>query len=226
MTSSAIFFFSMVTALVLSAQEQSVKPGINDPFEDPNVPQFIERFEKEGREVYDQRAEIIAALGIGPGTAVADIGCGTGLFTRMLGKEVGKTGTVYAVDIARKFVDYTLLTCSTRGLMNVQGVVCPPDDSGLAPESIDLAFVCATYHHFEYPFKSMSSLRKALRPGGAVVIVDFERIPGISSDWILNHVRAGREEVIEEIRNSGFELVEERDDLFSENYFLRFEPLK
>jgi len=71
----------------------------------------------------------------------------------------------------------------------------------------------------------MASIRSALRPGGKVVIVDFERIPGKSREWVLNHVRTGKPEVLEELRGFGFELVEEVTvPGLVENYFVRLAP--
>jgi SAM-dependent methyltransferase len=141
------------------------------------------------------------------------------------GDLVGKQGKVYAVDIAETFVKHTEMSCHVRGWKHVEGIVCDQDDANLPPDSIDLAFICATYHHFEFPFKSLHSILDALKPGGQLVIVDFERIDGTSSDWILGHVRAGKETVRAEIEKSGFEFVEENKDLFKENYLLRFKKL-
>lgn len=95
------------------------------------------------------------------------------------------------------------------------------DQTGLADDSVDLAFVAATYHHFEHPRSMLASIYRALRPGGALIVIDFRKIPGYSSPWVVNHVRAGRETVIREIQSAGFELQGERD-LLRRNYFLRF----
>jgi predicted methyltransferase len=84
-----------------------------------------------------------------------------------------------------------------------------------------LAFLCDVYHHIEYPKGFLLSLRRALRPGGSVVVIDFRKVPGESSDWVMNHVRAGQDAVIREFAQYGFEKVEEQDFL-NENYFLRF----
>ena len=89
--------------------------------------------------------------------------------------------------------------------------------------SIDVAFVCDTYHHFEYPTASVASLRDALKPGGRLVIIDFERIPGKTREWVLNHVRAGKEVFTKEIESVGF--VKEKEVKVSglkENYTLIF----
>jgi len=208
-------------SLCLFAQEKSVNPGINDNFQNPEPEAFTERFETEGREVYDNRDLIVEKLALQPGMAVADVGAGTGLFTRLIAPKVGLTGKVYAIDIARTFVDHTVMSSHARGLKQVEGVVCTPDDAKLAPESVDLVFICDTYHHFEFPQKTMLSIAKALKPGGRVALLDFERIEGVSSEWTMGHVRAGKEVFQQEIEDAGFELIEEFD-LFTENYFLVF----
>ena len=202
-------------------QKRSVNPGINKSFQDPNVSQFVERFEREGREVYDKRGEIVRAVGIKPGMAVADVGAGTGLFTRLFAERTGKDGRVYAVDIARKFVDHVEDSCREAKLNHVVGVVCKADSVELPPASVDLVFICDTYHHFEFPGKTMRSIRQALRPDGELVLIDFKRIKGESSDWILNHVRADQQTFVKEVLDAGFRQVEEKS-LLKDNYFVRF----
>ena len=151
------------------SQEKSVRPGINKSFQKPDVKKFVERFEREGREVFDQRDRLVAACNIKLGMTVADIGAGTGLFTRLLSARVGPQGRVYAVDIARKFIDHIEQTCERDGIKNVTGVVCSQSSVKLPEDSIDIAFICDVYHHFEFPYKTMRSIYRALRPGGQVV---------------------------------------------------------
>jgi predicted methyltransferase len=203
------------------AKEESVRPGINAPFEHPIFQEWVERFEHEGREVYDKREQIVEATGVQPGMVVADIGAGTGLFTRLFASKVNSTGMVIAVDISKTFVENILRTTREKNLKNVQGVVGTPTDPMLARESVDLAFVCDTYHHFEYPQSMLASIHRALKPNGTLVIVDFERIEGASSSWILGHVRADKQTVIAEVEAAGFKLIEDRP-LLKDNYFLRF----
>ncbi|MHC5003355.1 MAG: class I SAM-dependent methyltransferase [Planctomycetota bacterium] len=203
------------------AEETSVAPGINAPYVDPDVSQWVERFEREGREIYDLRREIVAAGRIRPGADVADVGAGTGLFIPLLAEAVGPEGSVVAVDIVPEFVEHVRQRSDREGLGNVSAVLCTERSVELPAGSIDLAFICDTYHHFEYPASTMRSIHRALRRGGELVVIDFERIPGVSSDWILEHVRAGREVVLQEIGAVGFELLEE-PDLLEDNYILRF----
>lgn len=214
--------------LALSAgicQEKSVRPGINDPFRDPDVKEYIGKFETESREIYAERKQIMDVCPVRPGMTVADIGAGTGLFTRMFATAVGPEGKVYAVDIAPKFIDHIEKTCKESGINNVIGVVCTPSSVELPANSIDLAFICDTYHHFEYPHNTMASIHRALRPGGKVVVIDFRRIEGTSREWVLNHVRAGQEVFTKEIVSNGFKLVDEKKFL-KENYCLVFEKVE
>lgn len=209
----------------LLAQDKSINPGINKSFESPNVPEYVERFEKEGRDAFDHRQEVVAALGLKAGQVVADVGAGTGLFTRMFSRAVGPTGKVYAVDISDEFVKHIEKVAQQQKMDNIVGVVCKPDSAELPPNSVDLAFICDTYHHFEFPHKTMRSIHQALKPHGQVVLIDFRRIPGVSSDWTLGHVRAGQEVFAKEIADAGFKQVEEKKDLLKESYFLRFEKV-
>lgn len=207
--------------------EQSVKPGINTEYLKPelDVTQWVERFEREGREIYDHREAIVAAARIKPGAVVADIGAGTGLFTPYFSRAAGPKGKVYAVDIVPAFLERIKQRAASEGLANVQTVLCTERSVELPPNSIDFAFICDVYHHFEFPQSSMASLHRALRPGGEVLLVEFKRVPGTSSDWILNHVRAGQEVFIAEIEAAGFKQIEERD-LLKDNYVVRFRKIQ
>lgn len=207
--------------LEAAPQQAGAKPEVNERFQNPDVESFVERFEKEGREVFDKRHQIVDACGIEPGDSVADVGAGTGLFTRLFSRAAGPSGTVFAVDISKAFIDHIESTASAEGLSNIRGIVCEQTDTGLPPLSVDLVFLSDTYHHFESPRETMASVHRALRPGGKLIVIDFERRQGTSSDWILDHVRAGKDEVIKEIESFGFQLVDDKH-LLDENYFLTF----
>lgn len=216
----------LVTGLVALppaiAQDASVKPGINKAFENPNPAEFVEKFEIESREVFARREEIVAACGIRPGMTVADVGAGTGLFTRMFSEKVGPEGRVIAVDITEKFLDHIQARSRELRQRNVETRLGTLDSTKLPPASVDLVFICDTYHHFEFPRKTMESVRQALKPGGRVVLVDFHRIEGQSSDWTLSHVRAGRDVFEREICETGFRKTDRTLDVLRENYLTTF----
>jgi ubiquinone/menaquinone biosynthesis C-methylase UbiE len=212
-------------AAPVPAAEASVRPGINRDFLDPelDVTEFVQRFEGESREVFVHRARIAALLGLREGMAVADIGAGTGLFTFLCAPKVGARGAVWAVEIAPRFVEHLRQQAAARNLPWVRAVLCTERSVELPEASVDLVFVCDTYHHFEYPRATMASIHGALRPGGELVVVDFIREPGQSREWILEHVRAGLGEVRREIEAAGFEFVrQEATPFLRENYCVRF----
>ena len=141
----------------------------------------------------------------------------------MFAEAVGEKGWVYAVDISPRMLEHINEKTQSDGTHNITSVLCTDRNIRLPPNSLDLVFICDTYHHFEYPQTTLASIYSALRAGGTMVVIDFERIPGESREWILGHVRAGKEIVQREILNAGFRFVEEvKVPEFEENYLLRF----
>lgn len=204
------------------AQETSVRPGINAHYRDPDYAHWVSVFETPQREVFARREAILETLQLRPGMRVADIGAGTGLFTRLLAEAVGPQGQVYAVDITPAFVDRTVQRVREEGWKNVEGIVNAPTSTGLPDASVDLAFLCNTYHHFEYPRSMLHSIRDALSRNGELVVIDFRKQPGLTSAWVMEHVRAGQDEVTAEIEAAGFRLTES-PQILRQHYFLRFQ---
>ena len=206
---------------VTTFAEQNVNPGINNHYQNPDVSQWRGVFERDGREVWDRRDDIIRVLDLQPGMAIADIGAGTGFFTMLMAQQVGPFGKAYAVDISPEFVEAIETRAKGQGIDNIVGVVNDQKSVRLPRNSVDLVFISDTYHHFEYPQSTLRSIHRALRPDGELVVIDFKRIPGISSPWVMGHVRAGEEQVIAEITAAGFALTE-RLDFMQTQFYLRF----
>jgi len=205
--------------------ETSVRPGINAKFlsDDLDVDHYVGIFEGESREVYAQRGRLVEQLALEPGDVVADVGAGTGLFVSLFAERVGPEGRVYAVEIAPRFLEHLRERARREGLESVTVVHAKQDSVELPDASVDVAWLCDTYHHFEYPQSTLASLFRAIRPGGSLVLVDFRRVPGETEDWILEHVRAGQEVFAAEIEAAGFALAGEIDAGLRQNYMLRFE---
>lgn len=108
-----------------------------------------------------------------------------------------------------------------EGLTQVVAVLGDERATGLESSAVDLVFICDTYHHIEYPQNYLNSLFETLRPGGVLVLIDFERIRGFTSPQIMQHVCAGKQTVVEEVTGAGF-VLDTQVDLLSENYYLRF----
>jgi ubiquinone/menaquinone biosynthesis C-methylase UbiE len=199
-------------------------PKINEPFKNPDWKGFIKKFESDDREVFAKRMEIVAALELKPGMDVADIGAGTGLFTRLFADQVGPSGKVYAVDIASGFLKHIAADAAKRGQQQVVTVVGTQDSTNLPRASVDLVFLCDVYHHLETPERNLSSIRRALRERGRLVVIDFDRVEGKSTDFVLKHVRASRHVFRQEIEAAGFALLPTtKMPRLNETFFLQFE---
>lgn len=190
---------------------------------DADVAEWTERFEHEGRAIYDNRYAILDELRLKPGLQVADIGAGTGLFSRLIAQRVGPEGKVYAVDIAKSMVDHIARTAREQHVTNLVAVLGDARSPHLAPNSVDRVVIIDSYHHFEFPAEMLAEIGRALKPDGLLVLVDFKRIEGVSREFILKMVRAGEGAFTDEFRNAGFELVERRADITSDNYLLKFQ---
>ncbi len=162
------------------AAQSKTDPKINDAFKKPDVKAYIKRFESEDREPYARRHEIVAALELKPGMVVADIGAGTGLFTRLMAEKVGPTGKVYAVDIAPEFLAHIAADAKKNGRKQVVTVRGNQETTNLPKDSLDLVFLSDVYHHLERPQQILASLRESLKPGGKLVLIEFDRVEGRS----------------------------------------------
>ncbi len=202
---------------VAPAQEESVKPGINDKYRTADVERTAKMFEGEKRDVVVKRDEILAACQLKPGMTVADVGAGTGLFSRLFARKVAPEGKVYAVDITESFVEHVDKTCEEQDIKNVACVVCTPKSAQLSAESVELVFLCDTYHHFEYPFAMLDSIRAALRSDGRLIVIDRKD----ASD----HVRADQETVKKEVVAAGFKFLDETK-VSAREYLMRFQKVE
>lgn len=198
-----------------------LSPSMNSYYLDADPDFWRETFERDGRELYDKRRAILSALALQPGQRVADVGAGSGLFSLLFAREVGPRGLVYAVDISEPFTRAIAERAAQAGLDNIRTVVNDQHSLGLPDASVDLVFTADTYHHFEFPQAMLAAIRRALIPGGELIIIDFRTDPAIASAWVQGHVRAGRERVIAEVEAAGF-VLEDDLDVLKRNYFLRF----
>lgn len=202
----------------------SVRPGVNDRYFKPGaVETWTETLEQERREVIAKREQIVAALALQPGLVVGDVGSGTGAFLAPLSHGIGPSGKLYAIDIVPSFLEHLRARAEQDGLENVEVIEATPTDVALAAASVDLLFMCDVYHHIEYPQVYNRSLHRALRDDGRLIIVEFDKIPGKTSERMMKHVRQDKPTLIAELAEAGFELEREISDVpLSENYMLIF----
>jgi ubiquinone/menaquinone biosynthesis C-methylase UbiE/copper chaperone CopZ len=188
-----------------------------------DIEQFVKRFESESRDIYVKRQDIARSVGLRPGDAVADIGAGTGLFTLLFAEQVGPKGTAYAVDIGPAFLKYIAEQATKHGHEGAITTVLNTQDSAMLPSNaIDVAFICDTYHHFEHPEKMLASIHRALRPGGRLIIIDFD-LRKDSSDFVKQRARAPKKVYYQEITAAGFKLIDMKDvPSIKDNFYAEF----
>jgi ubiquinone/menaquinone biosynthesis C-methylase UbiE len=116
----------------------------------PNVMEYLDRLDRPERDQDQKPAEVVEMLAVKPGMHVADLGAGSGYFTRRFVEAVAETGKVYVIDIepkALKYVEESLVHMQRP--FNAEFILARPDDPNIPVESIDILFVCNTYHHLE-----------------------------------------------------------------------------
>ena len=129
--------------------------------------------EREEREQEERGSLLLPELGLKSGMRVADVGAGTGYYSRRIAPLVGPTGKVYAVEIQPEMIRMLDAASKRAGLGNVEPVLGSVDNVKLADAAIDVAIMVDVYHELEFPHEMLNSIVRALRPGGRVVFVEY-----------------------------------------------------
>jgi len=131
------------------------------------------------RDTWQKPEEVIRAIGLKPGQVVADLGAGTGYFTFRLAEAVRPGGRVLAQDISVSALRSILRQSRTLApeASNVDVVLGLPEYTGIATETVDVAFICNVYHHVRDRATWVRDVYRILKPGGRVVLIDFYKRP-------------------------------------------------
>jgi len=135
--------------------------------------QAADWLERPEREIEERPDLLLEALHIKPGQSVADIGAGSGYFTRRLARLVGERGTVYAVDIQPEMLDLLTNKMAELKIGNVKPTLGDVADPHLPPSSVDLILMVDVYHEFDHPYEMVRQMIPSLRPGGRLIFVEF-----------------------------------------------------
>jgi arsenite methyltransferase len=157
-------------------------------------------------------------MNVKPGQVIVDIGAGAGYFTRRFAAAVGPTGKAIGVEIDSAMVRSLNADARRLNLTNYEARLVEPADPMLAARSVDVIFLCDTYHHISEPVTYFANVRQSLKPGGRLVIIDYVLTKERSEHSIV------KEEAVDELRRAGFRLAKEFDLLLPRQYFLEFEP--
>lgn len=175
---------------------------------------YILHMESQDRLERMQAERVVQTLELVPGSAVADIGAGSGLFTRTLAKAVAP-GVVYAVDINPNLLAHIEKSAEEAGLANIETVLATEDDPRL-PEALDVIFICDVLHLIEGPERYLRELHGHVRPGGRVAIVSFVQ------NWPPVGERFSADQLERWMKQAGFFPVE-RHDFIPDQYLMIFQ---
>lgn len=146
-----------------------------------------------------------------PGMNVCDMGCGNGYHTIPMAKAVGEEGAVYAVDIQQEMLDLLAKRCESAGLGNVVPILGGEMDPHLPEDTLDLILMVDVYHEFSFPAEMLAGMRKSLREGGVVVLVEYrEEDPTVPIKPLHKMSKA---QVKKELTANGFKLVRQFEEL-------------
>jgi len=216
-----VAFFLLLALLCAApslAQHKETQRGPAD------LQKYIELLEKPDRDKDQKPDEVVKALAITDYMTIADIGAGSGYFTRKFVWAVQDKGMVYAVDTELVLLKYNEeMADHLHTPYNAKFVVAKEDDPLLPPKSVDLAFLCNTYHHLGKRTDYFTRVKAALAKNGRVAIIDFWT-DGRAGDlgFPPDHLVA-RETVIKEMFEAGYRLSKEHTFL-PRQYFLEFVP--
>jgi len=135
--------------------------------------QAAEWLERPEREEEEKTEMLVELLMLKPGEVVADIGAGTGYFSRRLAKKVGEKGTIYAVEIQQEMLDILTNKMAQLNIRNVKPVLGTITNPKLPPASVDTILMVDVYHEFDHPFEMVEAMTKSLKAGGRMVFVEF-----------------------------------------------------
>ncbi len=161
--------------------------------------------------------QLIADMALREGATVADIGTGVGYMLPFLSEAVGPAGKVMAEDIFPDFLDKARARAGEFHLSNVEFIQGSEHDPRLPAGSVDAILMLEVYHHLNYPGEMLHHLADAMKPGAKFYLVDFHKRPGD------NHIRADKDEVIQEVTSNGFRLVSATERGSDKQYMAVFE---
>ena len=222
--SLAVLLFLGAAPLAAQHQHEHKPPAEQGKHADhsfADVDRYRSIFESSERDAWQKPDELIRALGIQPGMMVADIGAGTGYFSRRFAVTVGREGVVFASDLEPNMVVELRNRADKDGLVNLIPILSSADDPRLPDGFSDIIFICDTWHHISNRVEYARRLKNDLTPGGRVVIVDFHKreLPiGPPPEAKLSE-----EEVLNEFKQAGYRLVASLDVL-PYQYVLLLEP--
>ena len=150
-------------------------------------------------------------LKLKPGMSVCDMGSGNGYHTIPMAEAVGKDGKVYAVEVQPEMIEMLHKRAAEKGITNIVSIIGEMYDPKLPPASCDMILLVDVYHEFSHPEQMLAGMKKALKPDGVIVMVEF-RSEDDSVPIKAEH-KMTKAQINKELTSNGFKLVREFDGL-------------
>ena len=177
--------------------------------------EWLERAERIAEE---QPERVLDAMGLRPGDAVADVGCGSGYYARRMARRVQPGGTVYCEDIQPEMLDIMRGHAAREGIRGIEAVLGTPTDPRLPSGAIDWIIIADVYHEMSDPEPMLAAIREALTPGGRVALLEYRVEDGTGDQLKADHTMSVRQ-VLAEWQAGGFELEALHDFLPGQHLF-------
>ena len=183
-----------------------------------NVDMFVEKFDGADRDEWQKPHKVIESFNLSDDAVVVEVGSGTGYFAVRLAPLL-KNGKVICFDQSAQMISYLEKRTKELGLTNIDARTTEPDGNFKLEEKADLIFSVDVYHHMKDRISYFSDIAEYMKPNGAIVVIDRtdEKIEGQP----MGH-RVPKEKIKEEMKEAGFELVNDLDFLLPVQYYLAF----
>ncbi|HVT60241.1 MAG TPA: class I SAM-dependent methyltransferase [Thermoanaerobaculia bacterium] len=175
--------------------------------------------EREGREAEEKPSLVVQAMELKDGDVVAEVGCGTGYFSRLLARAVAPSGKVYAEDIQPEMLRLLEKYAARDGLTNIVPILGTDVDPKLPKASLRWVLLADVYHEFQHPEPMLARIRESLAPGGRVALVEY-RLEGTTAAHVKPEHRMSIEQVVAEWTRAGFTLVKRLEILPAQHLFI------
>jgi len=178
---------------------------------------YIKTLESEQRVKGLQVDRVVEVLKVSPGQKVADLGSGSGLFSRPIARQAGEKGIVYSIDIDPELLKHIEKTAQDNKLTNIRTVLATEDDPKI-PEPVNLIVIIDTLHHIKNRTTYLKNLRRYLQPSGRIAVIDF------THTWPTGHeeMRYTLDDLDGWMKSAGFSRIEKHDFL-DNNFFVIYQ---
>jgi putative heme-binding domain-containing protein len=204
-----------LVAALASFRDRPASVPRSRPREIARVSENLDWMRRPSRDADERPEALLDAIGFAPGSTVVDLGCGAGFFAWRLAGRVGPGGRVIAVDVQRGLLDLVGADLARRGIRNVELRTGSEVDPGLPPYGVDTVLAANSYHEFSRPREMLAAVRRSLRPGGRLVVVEYAaELEGIA---VGPAHRMSFDDIVGEVEAEGFELDRIHDVLPSQH---------